>query len=80
MHADDGEDIVSNAEDEEEGEEAEEVVSAFEGAGEVVVWAGPVMGFAMDWEGVGAEGLVGEDTSVVLNGFGDEEGDDVVDC
>lgn len=75
VHADHAEEVVGDAKDEEEGEKAEKVVGAFEGAREVAV----VVGFVV-WDGGGGEGLEGEETAVVLDGFGDEEGDDVVDC
>lgn len=71
MHTSDGQDVVDYAEDEEEREEAEEVIRSFHGAGAMVGVGG--------WGGVG-EVFEGEEFTVVLDGFGDDYGDDVVDC
>lgn len=93
MHANHGEDVVDRAEDEEEGEETEEVVGSFHEAGHVVVavvggtvavaWVHAMMGRAVDggWRRVRGvcEGLEDEEVARVLHGFGDKEGNDVVE-
>lgn len=83
---------MDSAEDEEEGEEAEDVVCCFHEA-EVVgtgwaVWVWAAGAVVECWPmGVVKRGrerqvcveFVGEEVAVVLDGLGDEKGDDVVE-
>lgn len=94
-HAHRGEDVVEGAEDEEEGEKVEEGVRGWsEHAAGAVVVVNTVRWSMVWWRGrtAGVHAVVrrtinsarqgtfvGEQETVVLDGFGDKEGDDVVE-